>query len=84
MKKRCMSIMLAIALALTNILPTFAATPAVEREATLKSTEAEYIENNYISYTLKIETIFYKGIMPSEKVLDFPVDCNTLTGSVNL
>lgn len=31
-----------------------------------------------------IETIFYKGIMPSEKVLDFPVDCNTLTGSVNL
>lgn len=32
----------------------------------------------------KYETIFYKGIMPSEKVLDFPVDCNTLTGSVNL
>lgn len=32
----------------------------------------------------KIQTIFYKGIMPSEKVLDFPVDCNTLTGSVNL
>lgn len=31
-----------------------------------------------------VETIFYKGIMPSEKVLDFPVDCNTLTGSVNL
>lgn len=31
-----------------------------------------------------IETIFYKGIMPSEKVLDLPVDCNTLTGSVNL
>ena len=30
------------------------------------------------------QTIFYKGIMPSEKVLDFPVDCNTLTGSVNL
>ncbi len=33
---------------------------------------------------LKFITIFYKGIMPSEKVLDFPVDCNTLTGSVNL
>lgn len=32
----------------------------------------------------KKKTIFYKGIMPSEKVLDFPVDCNTLTGSVNL
>lgn len=30
------------------------------------------------------QTIFYKGIMPSEKVLDFPVDCNILTGSVNL
>lgn len=30
------------------------------------------------------ETIFYKGIMPSEKVLDLPMDCNTLTGSVNL
>ena len=29
-------------------------------------------------------TIFYKGIMPSEKVLDLPMDCNTLTGSVNL
>ena len=32
----------------------------------------------------KPETILDKGIMPSEKVLDFPVDCNTLTGSVNL
>lgn len=32
----------------------------------------------------KKETILDKGIMPSEKVLDFPVDCNTLTGSVNL
>lgn len=31
-----------------------------------------------------METILDKGIMPSEKVLDFPVDCNTLTGSVNL
>ena len=30
------------------------------------------------------ETILDKGIMPSEKILDFPVDCNTLTGSVNL
>ena len=28
-------------------------------------------------------TIFYKGIMPSEKILDLPVDCNTLTGCVN-
>ena len=30
------------------------------------------------------QTILDKGIMLSEKVLDFPVDCNTLTGSVNL
>ena len=35
-------------------------------------------------YANEHKTIFYKGIMPSEKVLDFPVDCNTLTGSVNL
>ena len=36
---------------------------------------------HYASYR---ETIFYKGIMPSEKILDLPVDCNFLTGSVNL
>lgn len=30
------------------------------------------------------KTIFYKGIMPSEKILDLPVNCNFLTGSVNL
>ena len=35
-------------------------------------------------YVKSRETILDKGIMPSEKVLDFPVDCNTLTGSVNL
>lgn len=35
-------------------------------------------------YSAGTETILDKGIMPSEKVLDFPVDCNTLTGSVNL
>lgn len=34
--------------------------------------------------SVETETIFYKGIMPSEKVLDLPVDCNTLAGSVNL
>ena len=34
--------------------------------------------------SFKQQTIFYKGIMPSEKVLDLPMDCNTLTGSVNL
>lgn len=32
----------------------------------------------------KYKTILYKGITRSEKVLDFPVDYNTLTGSVNL
>ena len=38
----------------------------------------------FLFLLLIVLTIFYKGIMPSEKVLDFPVDCNTLTGSVNL
>ena len=40
----------------------------------------------FLKYDLfeKTETIFYKGIMPSEKVSDLPVDCNTLAGSVNL
>lgn len=38
----------------------------------------------YQGYAQNEKTIFYKGIMPSEKVLDLPVDCNTLTGSVNL
>ena len=41
-------------------------------------------ENTREHYAPEVQTIFYKGIMPSEKVLDFPVDCNTLTGSVNL
>ena len=36
------------------------------------------------AYFAENKTIFYKGIMPSEKVLDLPVDCNTLAGSVNL
>ena len=39
------------------------------------------LDANLIFYD---QTIFYKGIMPSEKVLDLPMDCNTLTGSVNL
>ena len=53
------------------------------------STEGEndyYLLSFYLSaddYGAR-ETIFYKGIMPSEKVLDLPVDCNTLAGSVNL
>ena len=38
----------------------------------------------YIADITEKKTILDKGIMPSEKVLDFPVDCNTLTGSVNL
>lgn len=40
--------------------------------------------NEQLDYYIQKETIFYKGIMPSEKVLDLPMDCNTLTGSVNL
>ena len=42
------------------------------------------LEHGFFVLVCEGETIFYKGIMPSEKVLDFPVDCNTLTGSVNL
>ena len=42
--------------------------------------EADKHEKKYVPL---FKTIFYKGIMPSEKVLDFPVDCNILTGSVN-
>lgn len=30
------------------------------------------------------QIVMYKGIMPSERVLDLPVDCNTLTGRVDL
>lgn len=43
--------------------------------------ELEGVNGEYIRLN---ETIFYKGIMPSEKVSDLPVDCNTLAGSVNL
>ena len=42
------------------------------------------LEERELIATEPTETIFYKGIMPSEKVLDLPMDCNTLTGSVNL
>lgn len=41
-------------------------------------------ESVAMAYYELLQTIFYKGIMPSEKVLDLPMDCNTLTGSVNL
>ena len=41
------------------------------------------VYNSYIDVPDNL-TILDKGIMPSEKVLDFPVNCNTLTGSVNL
>lgn len=43
-----------------------------------------YVQENTWTDFVLWETILDKGIMPSEKVLDFPVDCNTLTGSVNL
>ena len=42
------------------------------------------VTNQRMLLSSKLKTILDKGIMPSEKVLDFPVDCNTLTGSVNL
>lgn len=44
----------------------------------------QYQEEVDPDFDVEWETIFYKGIMPNEKVLDLPVDCNTLTGSVNL
>ena len=44
----------------------------------------EYLRIPQMFYYSIKKTIFYKGIMPSEKVLDLPMDCNTLTGSVNL
>ena len=56
----------------------FAKTEAAE--AFLQELPHTYYEEN----NLHMQTILDKGIMPSEKVLDFPVDCNTLTGSVNL
>lgn len=49
-----------------------------------KQQDVPYMWAEAARYIYKGETIFYKGIMPSEKVLDLPVDCNTLTGSVNL
>ena len=54
-------------------------TYSVNQSATPKQQEREAKK-----YAMDMETILDKGIMPSEKVLDFPVDCNTLTGSVNL
>lgn len=50
---------------------------------TKKVTDLPLLKEYAYDYA-KNETILDKGIMPSEKVLDFPVDCNTLTGSVNL
>ena len=49
----------------------------------IRSLMKQEVKANYKLYVIFL-TIFYKGIMPSEKVLDLPVDCNTLTGSVNL
>ena len=74
--------------------PCIVVIPANAPEQTRKLRVAAYArvssnsEDQLNSYAAQnahyTETIFYKGIMPSEKVLDFPVDCNTLTGSVNL
>ena len=44
----------------------------------------DFLVQIWYNLFMKNETIFYKGIMPSEKILDLPVDCNFLTGSVNL
>lgn len=68
MKRKIISLNLAIIMVL-SLLP-FGITPAKAADD--------------IGYATFFQTILDKGIMPSEKVLDFPVDCNTLTGSVNL
>lgn len=66
---------------------------ANEKRALSSSLLANHVETSprYVLYICKklkdagiVLTIFYKGIMPSEKILDLPVDCNFLTGSVNL
>ena len=50
----------------------------------LEHLQASQFELTQDIFNCLLETIFYKGIMPSEKILDLPVDCNFLTGSVNL
>ena len=62
---------------------------AIIRDYYISMVQAKYIDYTqkkipFTKIVLSRETILDKGIMPSEKVLDFPVDCNTLTGSVNL
>lgn len=54
------------------------------KQATAANIAHSYSPGRYSMLYPETETILDKGIMPSEKVLDFPVDCNTLTGSVNL
>ena len=60
----------------------------IENSSTFFRVAGGYLKmlgNNVEGVNVKeFKTILDKGIMPSEKVLDFPVDCNTLTGSVNL
>ena len=56
-------------------IPFYRSKEIIERSQGKSISEPLYITN---------QTIFYKGIMPSEKILDLPVDCNFLTGSVNL
>ena len=61
-----------------------------EKDDSERAVSAKIKNWNYINMSdiyedfIEGETIFYKGIMPSEKVSDLPVDCNTLAGSVNL
>ena len=56
----------------------------VKSECVITGERNGVLEIKNIATVPEHQTILDKGIMPSEKVLDFPVDCNTLTGSVNL
>ena len=57
---------------------------AIEDPSDLEFMTQFYLQYERLMYATVMKTILDKGIMPSEKILDFPVDCNTLTGSVNL
>lgn len=84
--KRAGAIICTIILAVTFCFGTTTAAAATQSE---KSMNIRAINNDLpVPFSLNdyqvTQTIFYKGIMPSEKILDLPVDCNFLTGSVNL
>ena len=80
MKKKWVKV-LCITLSLATAAPvTVFAKPISQNENDILAVQ----QSEFESLITEIQTILDKGIMPSEKVLDLPVDCNTLAGSVNL